>query len=88
MVLRLASITENDLLTLMTLYMLLLCAGLENMNAAELELVVAAKLQLAAIAQQRHHAAMAARIVFSALKILQNAAIFKERKPEFSSPKK
>lgn len=64
-------------------------AGIESMDAAELELVVLAKLQLAAIAQQRHHAAMAARIVFSALKILQSAAIFRERKSaEGVSPKK
>ena len=50
------------------------------MSAAELELVVLSKLEMAAIAQQRHHAALAARIVLSAMKMVQNSAIFKEGK--------
>ncbi|XP_064633928.1 cilia- and flagella-associated protein 54-like isoform X3 [Lineus longissimus] len=51
---------------------------IDNLQAAELELVVLCKLELAAIGQQKHHAAMAARTVLSALKMMQNSQIFKE----------
>ena len=40
------------------------------------------KLELAAIAQQRHHSALAARIVLSALRMLQASDIFKEEDRE------
>ncbi|XP_041347318.1 cilia- and flagella-associated protein 54-like [Gigantopelta aegis] len=55
-------------------------AGVEGLSAAELELVVLCKLEQAAIARQKHHAPLAARIVFSALKLLQSADIFKPKK--------
>ena len=54
--------------------------GMENLNAAELELVVLSRLELAWLSQQRHHSAMAARIVLSAMKLLQKANIFKVKK--------
>lgn len=56
-------------------------SGLEGLAAAELELVVLCRLEQAAIAQQKHHAPMAARIVLSALQLLQNSNLFKPRKP-------
>ena len=57
-----------------------LVAGLESMQPSELELVVQCKLELACIAQQRHHSAMAARIVLAAMRMLQNAEVFKEKR--------
>ncbi len=50
------------------------------MSAAELEVVVMSKLELAAIANQRHHSAMAARIVLVALHMLQTSKLFHEKK--------
>ena len=50
------------------------------MSAAELELVILARLEQAAIARQRHHAALAARIAVAALSMLQDADVFKERR--------
>ncbi|XP_038611995.1 cilia- and flagella-associated protein 54 [Tachyglossus aculeatus] len=47
-------------------------------SAVELEVVIEAKLQLAAIAQQRHQAAFSAAIAFSVLQTLQDAEVFKE----------
>ncbi|XP_042324461.1 cilia- and flagella-associated protein 54 isoform X2 [Sceloporus undulatus] len=48
-------------------------------SASELEIVTEAKLQLAAIAQQRLQTAFSAALAFSALKILQNATVFKKK---------
>ena len=52
------------------------------MSATELELVINARLEQAAIARQRHHSALAARITVSALMLLQDADIFKDRKSQ------
>ncbi|XP_057597698.1 cilia- and flagella-associated protein 54 isoform X2 [Hippopotamus amphibius kiboko] len=57
-------------------------AGHENLSqcaAGELEIVVEARLQLAAIALQRHRAAYSAAIVFSTLKLLQDSKLFKKK---------
>ena len=56
--------------------------GIENMNPAEVELVIMCKLELSAIARQRHHAALAARIVLGAMKMLQASEIFKPKKDD------
>ncbi|XP_040836382.1 cilia- and flagella-associated protein 54 [Ochotona curzoniae] len=56
-------------------------AGRKNLpqcSAGELEIVVAARLQLAAIALQRHRAAYSAAIVFSILKLLQESKLSKK----------
>ncbi|KAG8137993.1 hypothetical protein E2320_003927 [Naja naja] len=45
-------------------------------SAVELEIVIEAKLQLAAIAQQRLQTAFSAAVVFSAIKLLQDAEVF------------
>uniref|UniRef100_F6R292 Cilia and flagella associated protein 54 n=1 Tax=Ornithorhynchus anatinus TaxID=9258 RepID=F6R292_ORNAN len=47
-------------------------------SVVELEVVIEAKLQLAAIAQQRHQAAFSAGIAFSVLRTLQDAEVFKK----------
>ena len=52
------------------------------MNASELELVVQCKLEMAAIAEQRHHAAMASRLVMTTLKLLQGAEVFKQKQEQ------
>ncbi|XP_010627455.1 cilia- and flagella-associated protein 54 isoform X2 [Fukomys damarensis] len=57
-------------------------AGHENLSqcpAGELEIVVEARLQLAAIALQRHQAAYSAAIVYSTLKLLQDSKLFKKK---------
>ena len=59
--------------------------GLEKMAPSELELVVQCKLELASIARQRHHSAMAARIVLAAMKMLQNADLFKEKRAQMQA---
>ncbi|XP_077195229.1 cilia- and flagella-associated protein 54 isoform X2 [Paroedura picta] len=46
--------------------------------AADLEIVIEAKLQLAAIAQQRLQTAFSAALAFSTIKLLQDADIFKK----------
>lgn len=61
--------------------------GLEGLPAAELELVVLCKLQQAAIAGQKHHSAMAARIVMSALKLLKSSLLFKKKKEPPAPPR-
>ncbi|XP_052609079.1 cilia- and flagella-associated protein 54 isoform X1 [Peromyscus californicus insignis] len=53
-------------------------------SVGELETMVEARLQLAAIALQRHRAAYGAAIVYSTLKLLQDSKIFKKRMPEDS----
>ncbi|KAM4838472.1 cilia- and flagella-associated protein 54 [Urocitellus parryii] len=51
---------------------------LSHCCAAELEIVVEARLHLAAIALQRHRAAYSAAIVYSTLKLLQDSKLFKK----------
>ncbi|CAH1784493.1 unnamed protein product [Owenia fusiformis] len=48
----------------------------EDLTAAELELVVLCKQELSSIATQRHHSAMASRSVLAALKLLQSSRLF------------
>ncbi|ELK10356.1 hypothetical protein PAL_GLEAN10015517 [Pteropus alecto] len=48
-------------------------------SVGELEMVVEARLQLAAIALQRHRSAYSAAIVFSTLKLLQDSKLFKKK---------
>ena len=54
--------------------------GLDDLSAAELELVVLCKLEQAEIAQLKHHAPMAARIVLASLKLLQASNIFRKKR--------
>ncbi|XP_044770668.1 LOW QUALITY PROTEIN: cilia- and flagella-associated protein 54 [Neomonachus schauinslandi] len=53
--------------------------NLSQCSAGELEIVVEARLQLAAIALQRHRAAYSAAIVFSTLRLLQDSKLFKRK---------
>nr|XP_012417766.1 PREDICTED: cilia- and flagella-associated protein 54 [Odobenus rosmarus divergens] len=53
--------------------------NLSQCCAGELEIVVEARLQLAAIALQRHRAAYSAAIVFSTLRLLQDSKLFKKK---------
>ncbi|XP_044240443.2 cilia- and flagella-associated protein 54 isoform X1 [Ursus arctos] len=53
--------------------------SLSQCSAGELEIVVEARLQLAAIALQRHQAAYSAAIVFSTLRLLQDSKLFKKK---------
>ncbi|XP_066213355.1 cilia- and flagella-associated protein 54 [Saccopteryx leptura] len=48
-------------------------------SVGQLEIMVQARLQLAAIALQRHRAAYSAAIVFSILKLLQDSKLFKKK---------
>ncbi|XP_036879021.2 cilia- and flagella-associated protein 54 [Manis javanica] len=52
---------------------------LSQCSAGQLEIIVEARLQLAAIALQRHQAAYSAAIVFSTLKLLQDSKLFKKK---------
>ncbi|XP_016077281.1 PREDICTED: cilia- and flagella-associated protein 54 [Miniopterus natalensis] len=52
--------------------------SLAQCSAGQLEVVVQARLQLAAVALQRHRAAYSAAIVFSTLKLLQDSKLFKK----------
>ncbi|KAM9230051.1 cilia- and flagella-associated protein 54 [Dugong dugon] len=52
---------------------------LSQCSASELEIVVEARLQMAAIALQKHLTAYSAAIVFSILKLLQDSKIFKKK---------
>ncbi|RUS83830.1 hypothetical protein EGW08_008411 [Elysia chlorotica] len=61
--------------------------GVESLTAAELELVVQCRLEQGRIAQQKQHAPMAARTVLDALKMLQNAHIFRQHKPRPPPPR-
>ncbi|XP_074127420.1 cilia- and flagella-associated protein 54 isoform X2 [Sminthopsis crassicaudata] len=51
-------------------------------SAVELEIMIEVKLQLAAIALQRQQAPFSTSIAFTAIKILQNADIFRKTKEE------
>ncbi|EHH21094.1 hypothetical protein EGK_04082, partial [Macaca mulatta] len=53
--------------------------SLSQCSAGELEIVVEARLQLAAVALQRHRAAYSAAIVFSTLTLLQDSKLFKKK---------
>ncbi|XP_073940271.1 cilia- and flagella-associated protein 54 isoform X2 [Castor canadensis] len=53
--------------------------NLSQCSAGELEIVVEARLQLAAIALQRHRSAYSAAIVYSTLKLLQDSKLFKKK---------
>nr|XP_031539099.1 cilia- and flagella-associated protein 54 [Vicugna pacos] len=53
--------------------------NLSQCSAGELEIVVEARLQLAAVAMQRHRAAYSAAIVFSTLKLLHDSKLFKTK---------
>ncbi|XP_054430479.1 cilia- and flagella-associated protein 54 [Pteronotus mesoamericanus] len=53
--------------------------SLSQCPAGQLEMVVRARLQLAAVALQRHRAAYSAAIVFSTLKLLQDSKLFKKK---------
>uniref|UniRef100_A0A8C3WPJ0 Cilia and flagella associated protein 54 n=1 Tax=Catagonus wagneri TaxID=51154 RepID=A0A8C3WPJ0_9CETA len=55
---------------------------LSQCSAGELEMMVKIRLQLAAIALQRHQAAYSAAIVFSTLKLLQDSKLFKKKVAE------
>ncbi|KAM5254998.1 cilia- and flagella-associated protein 54 [Hipposideros larvatus] len=52
---------------------------LSQCSVGELEMVVEARLQLAAVALQRHQAAYSAAIVFSTLKLLRDSKLFKKK---------
>lgn len=45
------------------------------MKAAELELAVWARLELAAVSVQRQHTLLAAKYLFDAMKLLQSSAV-------------
>ncbi|XP_072511744.1 cilia- and flagella-associated protein 54 isoform X2 [Notamacropus eugenii] len=51
-------------------------------NPVELEIMIEVKLQLAAIAMQRQQAPFSISIAFTAIKILQNAEVFRKTKEE------
>ncbi|XP_036106722.1 cilia- and flagella-associated protein 54 [Molossus molossus] len=55
------------------------CKNLTRCSVGQLEIVVEARLQLAAVALQRHRAAYSAAIVFSTLKLLQDSKLFKKK---------
>ncbi|KAM9292811.1 LOW QUALITY PROTEIN: cilia- and flagella-associated protein 54 [Morus bassanus] len=56
-------------------------------SAEDLEALVEAKLQLAAISQQRHHAAFSVALAFSAIRLLQDAKIFRMEVTHFQEEK-
>ncbi|XP_019370589.1 PREDICTED: cilia- and flagella-associated protein 54 isoform X2 [Gavialis gangeticus] len=56
---------------------------ISQFSAVELEIVVEAKLQVAAISQQRHQAAFSAALAFSAIRFFQDANIFKKKMTHF-----
>ncbi|KFV50983.1 Putative uncharacterized protein C12orf63, partial [Gavia stellata] len=56
-------------------------------SAEDLEALIEAKLQLAAISQQRHQAAFSVALAFSAIRLLQDAKIFKIEVTRFQKEK-
>ncbi|XP_010214825.1 PREDICTED: putative uncharacterized protein C12orf63, partial [Tinamus guttatus] len=52
-------------------------------SAEELEVVIEAKLQLAAISQQSHQAAFSVALAFSAIRLLQDASFFRMKATHF-----
>ncbi|XP_025979014.2 cilia- and flagella-associated protein 54 [Dromaius novaehollandiae] len=57
-------------------------------SAEELETVIEAKLQLAAISQQMHQAACSVALAFSAIRLLQDANIFRMKVTHFQERKR
>ncbi|GAB1295495.1 Cilia- and flagella-associated protein 54 [Apodemus speciosus] len=51
-------------------------------SVAELEIMVEARLHLAAIALQRYRPAYSTAVIYSTLKLLQDSKVFKKRQPE------
>ncbi|XP_035756904.1 cilia- and flagella-associated protein 54 isoform X4 [Egretta garzetta] len=56
-------------------------------SAEDLEALIEAKLQLAAISQQRHQAAVSVALAFSAIRLLQDAKIFRTEVTHFQEEK-
>ncbi|XP_074024365.1 cilia- and flagella-associated protein 54 [Numenius arquata] len=56
-------------------------------SAEDLEALIEAKLQLAAISQQRHQAAFTVALAFSAIRLLQDAKIFRSEETNFQEEK-
>ncbi|NXS99919.1 CFA54 protein, partial [Jacana jacana] len=56
-------------------------------SAEDLEALIEAKLQLAAISQQRHQAAFTVALAFSAIRLLQDAKIFQIEETDFQEEK-
>ncbi|KFW65229.1 Putative uncharacterized protein C12orf63, partial [Pygoscelis adeliae] len=56
-------------------------------SAEDLEALIEAKLQLAAISQQRHQAAFSVALAFSAIRLLQDAKIFRMQVTHFPEEK-
>ncbi|XP_009573258.1 PREDICTED: putative uncharacterized protein C12orf63, partial [Fulmarus glacialis] len=56
-------------------------------SAEDLEALIEAKLQLAAISQQRHQAAFSVALAFSAIRLLQDAKIFRMQVTHFQEEK-
>ncbi|KFV49776.1 Putative uncharacterized protein C12orf63, partial [Tyto alba] len=56
-------------------------------SAEDLEALIEAKLQLAAISQQRHQAALSVALAFSAIRLLQDAKIFRMEVTHFQEEK-
>nr|XP_008176980.1 cilia- and flagella-associated protein 54 isoform X6 [Chrysemys picta bellii] len=54
---------------------------ISHCSTVELETVIEAKLQLAVISQQRHQTAFSAALAFSAIRLLQDANIFRKNVP-------
>ena len=54
------------------------------MNSSELEIVILCKLEQACIATQRQHATLSARLIISALKLIQTSDVYREAKDDQS----
>ena len=55
-------------------------SGIRELSATELELIILSRLDVAAIANQRQHCPLAARIILTTLKMLQDSNVFKEKR--------
>ncbi|XP_074082731.1 cilia- and flagella-associated protein 54 isoform X3 [Macrotis lagotis] len=73
---------EDKLLMLIESAESSICKRIIKFKPVELELMIKVKLQLAAIALQRQRAPFSTSIVFTCLKILQNAKVFQKTKEE------
>ncbi|XP_036616606.1 cilia- and flagella-associated protein 54 [Trichosurus vulpecula] len=73
---------EDKLLTLIENAESLIQKRITQFNPVDLEIMIEVKLQLAAIALQRQQAPFSTSIVFTAIKILQNAEVFQKTKEE------
>uniref|UniRef100_A0A8C4XJ31 Cilia and flagella associated protein 54 n=1 Tax=Falco tinnunculus TaxID=100819 RepID=A0A8C4XJ31_FALTI len=64
------------------------CDGeVSQCSAEDIETLIEAKLQLAAISQQRHQAAFSVALAFSAIRLLQDAKIFRMEVTHFQEEK-